>query len=257
MVCLDTETTGLDKTKDRIIQLALVKFSTKTRETVDSRTWYIIPSGEWNIEPSATDVHGLTKEFILANGVSLKSIYDDFINFIEGCDFLTYNGNAFDWSFIQREFEREGIDNHIFHPDSGHKLYDSFFIETLHNSHRLSDVYHKYTGKTLNDAHDALADVKATIDVFFSQCDIYDDIEESNEAPSLRTLLSPEGFVMINENDELLFSAGKYRGKPVVEICKTDMGYLRWLTANNVITEPTKRAIATAWSRYRQSKVNP
>lgn len=251
IVCLDTETTGLDKTKDRIVQLALTKFNSKTRKILESKVWYILPSGEWHIEESATDVHGLTDEFIRLNGVLLKEVYPEFLSFIKDCDLLTYNGNAFDWNFIQREFEREGLDSTI--SDGTHKLYDSFFIETIHNSHKLSDVYRRYTGKELEDAHDALADVNATIEVFFNQLDRYDDIEETNEEPSIRTLLSPEGFVNFNDNGDLVFSAGKYRSKLVVDICKTDMGYLKWLNENNVITKPTKAAIATAWKRYRDN----
>ena len=250
MVCVDTETTGLDKTSDRIIQMALVKFNSKTREIIDEKTYFIKPSGTWTIDPSATEVHGLTNEFIMENGVSLKSIYDEFIQFCDGCDFLTYNGNAFDWNFIQREFEREGLDPKV--SDGTHKLYDSFFIETLHNSHKLSTVYKKYTGVDFDDAHDACADAKATIEVFFHQLDIYDDIEDTNEETSLATLLSPEGFVKLNEDGELIFCAGKYRDKRVVDICCSDMGYMVWLNDNGVLTQPSKRAITVAWKRYRE-----
>lgn len=249
MVCLDVETTGLDKTSDRIIQLCITKFESKTGALIDTKNWYIKPSGSWNIDASATEVHGITNDFIEKNGVSLKDIYKDFEDFVGSYDFLTYNGNAFDWCFIQREFEREGIDPKF----TEHNLYDSFIIETTHNSHKLSDVYKRYFGEGFEDAHDASADVKATIKVFVEQQKRYDDIEEINKDPQLQTTISPEGFVRVDESGDLIFAAGKYRSKKVVDVVKSDLGYLRWLNENNVITLPTKRAIKLAWENHKKN----
>ena len=72
IVCFDTETTGVDIQKDKIIQIAMVKFDSENFQTVDSFQKYTIPEGDFVIPPEATEVHHLTKEFILQNGVPLK-----------------------------------------------------------------------------------------------------------------------------------------------------------------------------------------
>ena len=90
----DVETTGLSKQHDFIIQLSCIKLDKETMNEVGRRDWYIKPAHAYTIDPKATEVHGLTKEFIEANGKTIKEIADDFLSFIDGCDFLTYNGNG-------------------------------------------------------------------------------------------------------------------------------------------------------------------
>ena len=252
IVCIDTETTGLDKTKDRIIQIALIKFSTKTREIIDQKSWYIIPSGEWTINPGAEEIHHISRETILQEGVSLQSIKNDIISFCKGCDFLTYNGNSFDWNFIQREFEREDSSIDFMKEFSDSVLYDSFQIEKTHNSHKLSDVYKRLTGKDMEDAHDALGDVKATVEVFLKQLDIYDDIDDISQETSNQTTLSPEGFLTRNDEGVLVFKSGKYKDYPVVDVCKKDISYIYYLNSANILTNPSKRNIVEAWKEYNK-----
>ena len=51
MTAFDLETTGLDTQKDYIIELGLVKFDTSTFNEIDSRCWYILPKGNFEINP--------------------------------------------------------------------------------------------------------------------------------------------------------------------------------------------------------------
>ena len=139
--CIDTETTGLNKNTDRIIQLAVAKFD-ENFNIITERSWYIRPSGTWRINPDAQAIHNISEEVINEHGVSLKSIAPEFLELIKGTTILTYNGYSFDISFIQREFEREGIETGF----ENHEFADGYDIELRLNSHRLADVYRRYYG---------------------------------------------------------------------------------------------------------------
>ena len=245
IVCIDTETTGLSKSTDRVIQLSMQKFDAETGETIMEKDWYIKPTGNWKMEPTAQAVHGISKEFIEENGVSLKSIFDEIMEMIDECPILTYNGTSFDIAFLQREFEREGLEAHL----DTHKYIDAFDIEKRMNSHKLADVYRRLFGEDFEDAHNSMADVRATTRVYLEQVKRYDEvvIKESIDSTTQHTQISPEGFVTINEEGTLVFNVGKYKLHPVAEVCKKDPGYIKWLftpnNGDNVITNITKRAI--------------
>ena len=106
IVCWDVETTGLNSKEDSIIQLAAIKFHKNSFKVVDSKCWYIKPAHAYTISPQAQEVHGLTKEFIDANGVYFKDIAQEFFSMFEDADSLTYSGNSFDIKFLNEECKR-------------------------------------------------------------------------------------------------------------------------------------------------------
>jgi DNA polymerase-3 subunit epsilon len=254
--CIDTETTGLNKNTDRIIQLAVSKFDENFKIIAD-KVWYIKPSGVWKINPDAEAVHKISEEFINENGVSLKSIVAEFLELIKDTTILTYNGSTFDISFIQREFEREGLDTGF----ENHEFIDGYDIERRMNSNKLSDVYRRYYGEDFDNAHDALADVHATIKVFEAQCNRHGDaidaetgkgvILESTEQITKMMQTSPEGFIYYDKDNVLRFRIGKFKEYPVVDVCKNNPSYIKWLftpnNGDNICTNITKKAIKNAY----------
>lgn len=253
--CLDVETTGLNRNKDRIIQLSVSNFDDQTGKIVASFDHYIKPSGVWQITPSAQAVHNITEDIINEKGVSLKSIAPAFLEIIAGHPILTYNGSSFDISFIQKEFEREGLETGF----EEHEFIDSFDIERRVNSNKLGDAYRRYFGKDFEDAHNSMADVNATIEVFMEQKRRYKEtndvrtdndknvIDESCESVTKMMRTSPEGFVYVDDNGLLMFRVGKYKEWPVQKVCQEVPSYIKWLftpnNGDNIITNITKKAI--------------
>lgn len=255
IVCIDVETTGLNKATDRIIQLAMVKFNPNNGEVLENHNWYIIPSGKYTISEQATSVHGITKEILEEKGVKLSSIIDEFKEILNDSDILTYNGTTFDIAFIEREFEREGVNLDL----DNFTFFDALSIERKFNSLCLSDVYKRYYGEGFEDVHDAFADVNATIKVFLAQLNKHGETQEladSIQETTTNTIISPEGFIKM-ENDVLVFSVGKYKGFPVSQICQQDPDYIKWLwsgsNGDKVITSPTKKAIVEDWNKFKKS----
>lgn len=232
IVCWDIETTGLNPKEDFIIQLAYAKFSKENYEVIDSNKWYIKPTHKYTISPSAEAVHGLSKEFIEKNGTYFVNISKEFFNVIKDADLLTYNGNSFDIKFLYEECKRWGLDLDI----DSKNFYDSFSMECRFQPRNLSSVYKKYTGKDLEDAHDALSDVMGTVEIFKHQMQSfnlsYDEIDTWQE----NSLLTPDGTIRnaAAAGDELriVFAVGKYKDSEFMQVFKQDPNYIKWYTEN-------------------------
>lgn len=246
IVCLDTETTGTDKKIDKIIQLSCVKIDPDFVE-IDNRNWYIIPSGDFNINPDAEAVHGISKEFLMQNGIPMKDIYEDFIEFIKDCDILTFNGNRFDIYMIYKDMS-EFTNMDFLMKDR--KFYDSMVLETKIFPRTLSALYKKYTLNDLDGAHDALTDVRGTIEVFRNQKNIIDTNAEFTDLLNDHdfSILSPEG--SIYKKDNLIYiKFGKYKDREFIGVLNSDPNYIKWFLGT--VSSYTSNVLKQYYMEYR------
>lgn len=222
LVAYDVETTGLDRARDHIIQIAMVKYDWNAKKIIESKNFYVRPEGNYSIPLGSYLVHGISCDF-LKDKPHFKDIAQEVIDFFDGCDILTYNGCSFDNAMLVSEFARVGIDFNPLKYDN----YDAFYEEKRRRGTRLVDVFRYYYGKTMEEcglsAHDAFSDVKATISVFVKQQ------EEKEYDPE--ELLTIDNVISMQEfRGELkpCFGLGKYRGVPVEMVAALDQGYIAW-----------------------------
>jgi DNA polymerase-3 subunit epsilon len=249
IICYDVETTGLNPQEDFIIQLSMVKFDRNSFEIIDEKNWYIKPAHKYTINPQAQEKHGISKEWLDNNGIYLKDIIQEIDEFIKDCDFLTYNGNSFDIKFLYKDLKLWGYELDL----NNRKFYDSFGMECRFNPRNLSFIYNKYTGKDLEGAHNALADVKATIEVFSHQKEQYklswDDLNDFQE----NNLLSPEGSIRnaaaAGEEPRIVFAIGKYKDSEFMEVYRKDPGYIKWFS-ENVATSYTLNILREYYKKH-------
>lgn len=225
LVCFDTETTGLDVQHDWIIQLSLVKVDAHTFEEVGAYDWYIKPSGAYTIAPEAQAVHHITRELLEREGVLLKDIYPQMMAFLQDCDILSYNGNGFDARILYYNLQREGLTIDY----NAYRFYDAYLIEMARTSRRLTDVYQRYYGKEFDDAHNSLADVRATIAVFKAQQETSEDPQEFCR-PDF-DFISVDGFLAIRDGKKV-FAQGKHKGKTIEQVQKAEPDYIDWVLKN-------------------------
>lgn len=255
LVCIDTETTGLSKQTDRILQLSAMKFD-RNFKALDRFDVYIKPSGAYVISEGASDVHGITQEFIEKNGKALKDVAPEFLEFIKDCDYVGYNSNSFDIQFIYQDLLREGFEL----PIEGREFYDVMLMEKRINPRNLGAVFQRYTGKTMEDmgldAHNSMSDVIATVKVLQEQFRTHnlnwDEVCEWEE----NKMLTPEGSVRsAGDNDQLiLFAFGKYKEQDIYEVMKSDPSYCRWWS-ENVATPYTRKIVRNYCAkRIQESK---
>ena len=101
--CFDVETTRLDPSAGRIIEIAVVRIDGQGR-----------PVGEWTtlIDPATadlgrTDIHGIHPSW-LADAPAFLDIAGDLVGFLNGCVPVAHNA-GFDRGFLCAEWERAGL----------------------------------------------------------------------------------------------------------------------------------------------------
>lgn len=247
IVAFDVETTGLSFTTDYIIQIAAVKFDTEFN-IIDSMKYMVKPIKDFEIAEGAQEKHGITKEFVLENGTDLKIVAEEFLKFIDGCDMLSYNGKSFDVRMISKDFASVGLPF-----DINRVFYDSLLLESKLQPRTLEAVYKRYTGNDLIDAHDALADVLATIEVFkhqvqsFANQDItLDDIMQMDESK----IFCVDGMIK-QDGDNILFAKGKYKDVEFMEVARKDVGYIKWFMTNPEFDYHTKQTLRDYYAKNK------
>jgi DNA polymerase-3 subunit epsilon len=220
----DLETTGINISKDRIVEISILKvFPNGTEE---SKTWLVNP--EMVIPEEVIAIHGITNEKI-ANEPIFKEIAKDVHNMIKDSDLGGFNSNRFDIPLLAEEMLRAEMDFDM-------KSRVAVDVQTIFHKmeqRTLSAAYKFYCDESLEDAHSAEADTKATYEVLKAQLDRYDNLEnDSNflaEFSSRNKLADCAGFIAFNKNNEEYFSFGKHKGKLVTEILEKEPGYFGWL----------------------------
>ena len=97
----------------------------------------------------------------------------------------------------------------------------------------LSAALKFYCDKELTDAHTAIADANATLDVLLAQLDRYSELEPNvdflNDFSTRKKTADFAGFLIYNKDHEICFGFGKHKGKKVNEILKEEPGYFGWI----------------------------
>jgi DNA polymerase-3 subunit epsilon len=141
-----------------------------------------------------------------------------------------FNSNRFDIPLLAEEFLRVGVDIDMMK----RKFIDVQVIFHKLEQRTLSAAYKFYCDKNLEDAHTAEADTRATYEVLKAQLDRYPDVLENDmkflaDYSSYNKNVDFAGRIVYNEQGVEVFNFGKYKGMPVAEILKKDIGYFGWL----------------------------
>jgi len=239
LVFFDVEATGLNVIRDRIIQIGLVKYFANNKAPEEL---VLLINPGIPISKEAENVHGITAKD-LVNKPVFQQVANKIYDFIGDADIAGYNSNRFDIPLLMEEFARVGIDWDVEHRN----LIDVQRIFYKMESRTLKAAYRLYCGKELEDAHDALADVKATIDVLKGQLEKYDGVDlldeegQKVEAPVKNDMKVLHEFtndlkmldatqrLKVDTDGTIIFNFGKYLGQPVKEILMKDKNYYHWI----------------------------
>ncbi|HPK10144.1 MAG TPA: 3'-5' exonuclease [Saprospiraceae bacterium] len=240
LVFFDIESTGLNVIRDRIIQIALIKYSKHENEGIEKS--YLINPGI-PISEEAMSVHGITPD-MLRNKPSFQQVAQEIFDFIGDSDLAGYNSDRFDVPMLMEEFGRVGLDFNL----DNRKTIDVQKIFYKMEPRTLQAAYKYYCHQEMTDAHDALADVKATVAVLEGQIKMYEGVDyvddKNNRIPSPIKNDVAALYNFTNEtnktidvtqrlkydlNGEIVFNFGKYIGKPVGKILYEDRQYYQWI----------------------------
>jgi len=233
----DIEATGLNVTKDRIVEISVLKIMTNGAK--DVRTWLLNP--DYQISEEASKIHGYTNEELLSKP-TFKQVAKDISKFFTNCDLAGYNSLRFDIPMLVEEFLRADVDFEI----KNRKLIDVQNIFMKMEQRTLSAAYKFYLNKNLTNAHGAEADTIATFEILEAQLDKYKDIEFTDRdgvvtKPVVNDMQALEEFSNFNKNADLMgqfiynkdgevvVNFGKHKGKTVIDIFEKEPSYYSWI----------------------------
>ena len=245
----DLETTGIDITKDRIVEISILKVYPNGNK--ESKTWLVNPTIP--IPKAASDVHGITDERV-AGEPTFKELAKQIHNMIKDSDLAGYNSDRFDIPLLAEEMLRAEVDF-----DLGNRV--SVDVQTIFHKmeqRTLSAAYKFYCGKDLIDAHTASADTNATYEILKAQLDRYDSLENNikklSEFTYRKQIADFAGFIGYNDKGEEIFTFGKHKGKRVEDIFDEEPGYFGWLLGALCILKKSLRLSSSANYRLLLNK---
>lgn len=228
LIALDLETTGTWIEKDRIIEIGMVKCLPSGEEVVYNRR--VNPG--INIPPAVAKLTGID-DAAVKDAPRFSEIAGEVSVFLGTSDLAGFNIETFDLPLLERELTSCGYKFSI----EGRRIYDAKKIYHLNEKRDLSAAYRFYCGKTLEDAHSALADTRACLEVLSSQISRYigqdggiEALEKFNYKPRTEFYNEERRFRWWNGRLYIMF--GKYARKySLDDLAKEDRKYLEWIVA--------------------------
>ena len=225
LAIFDLEATGLNISKDRIVEIAILKINPDgSEERFRSLINPTIPISE-----EVTKIHGISDETIKSSP-TFSEMADKIVAFIEDADLAGYNSNKFDIPMLAEELIRAG---------SNFDLSKKHFIDVQNIFHKMEQrtliaAYQFYCKKELVNAHNAMNDTVATWEVLKSQLEKYENLEDN--IPFLAHFSRAGEFENIdfagrlakNKVGDCIYNFGKHKGKTIQEIHEKEPGYYSW-----------------------------
>jgi len=245
LAIFDLETTGVNVGSDRIVEIAIIKVMpdgqiiSKPEKTGKESRWLINPQMPIPLESSM--VHGIYDKDV-AGAPTFEQAADKIFKFIHDCDLGGFNSNNFDIPVLAEEFLRVGIDFSV----EGRNLVDVQNLFHIMEQRTLRAGYKFYCGKNLEDAHEALPDTKATLEILEAMVQRYEgmtvvdtsgqqmpdfknDMEVLHVISARQARLDFAGRMVRNEKGKAIFNFGKYKGMVVTDVLAKDPGYYGWM----------------------------
>ncbi len=248
IVFFDLETTGLNLTHDRIVEVSIIKVMPNGEEI--RRTRRINP--EMPIPAEATALHHITDDDVKDAPV-FRQVAKDLARLFEGCDIAGFNSNRFDIPMLDQEFQRADVDFDF----SRARFIDVQTIFHKKEPRNLVAAYRFYCGKELDGAHSANADTDATYEVLKAQLEHYPDLPCDVEAladfASQSRNVDFTGRLVYDENRREIVNFGKYKGRVAAEVLRDDPSYYDWIMRGD-FTKNTKDCFTRIYMRVKSAR---
>jgi DNA polymerase-3 subunit epsilon len=239
LVFFDIESTGSDVVKDRIMQIALIKYPKDGGAPIEKE--YLI-NPQYPIKAEALKVHGITVDQVRKQP-TFKEYAVELYDFLEESDLAGYNSNRFDIPMLMEEFGRVGLNFSM----KGRRLLDALQIFYKMEPRTLKAAYKFYCGEQLTDAHDAMADTRATAAVLWGQIQKYEGVDYidgddqitpapiKNDVQALHDFINDKDQVdftkrfVRNTDGVIVFNFGSNKGEPAHKNPRT----LQWIISKD------------------------
>ncbi|MBQ0122873.1 MAG: 3'-5' exonuclease [Bacteroidales bacterium] len=261
LIFFDIESTGLDVSRDRIVEISIVKVSPGApgeSNNVDVKTRRFNPLIP--ISPEAQAVHGISDEDV-KDCEPFYKYAKSLAAYMKGCDIAGFNSLKFDIPLLAEEFLRakDEFKVDVEFDFRKRKLVDVQNIFHKKERRTLEAAYRFYCDKDLKNAHSAEADTMATYEVLEAQLDRYaadnvdplvNDVDFLARYSCQNRFLDYAGRIVLNDKDEAVFNFGKHKGKKVKDVFCSEPSYYSWMMDGD-FTRDTKRIISEIYTAAR------
>lgn len=230
LAIFDIEATGLNVSKDRIVEIAIIKVHPNGLE--ESFITRVNP--EMEIPKEVSEIHRIYAADI-QDAPTLAEIAPKIVSFIGDADLAGYNSNKFDIPILAEELLRVGVDMDL----ASKKFVDVQNIFHKMEQRTLAAAYQFYCQQQLDNAHNALADTKATWEILQQQLEKYPELQtdidflaDFSKGGNL-SLVDFAGRLARNERDEVVYNFGKHKGKTVAQVAEEEPGYYGWFISES------------------------
>ncbi len=230
LAVFDLETTGVDVSNDRIVEIAIVK----VMPDGSTEEYLKRVNPQMPIPLETSEIHGIYEKDI-ADAPTFAELAPEIATFLGDADLAGYNSNKFDIPVLAEEFLRAGSDFDV----SNRKFVDVQNIFHKMEQRTLVAAYSFYCKKDLINAHSALSDASATWEVLKAQIEKYDALTPTVEYLSDFSkagnfeLLDFAGRIAKNDKGEAMYNFGKHKGKTIKEVARIEPGYYGWMLDAN------------------------
>ena len=235
IIAFDLETTGAAANTDRIVQFAWGYY--QDGDLKDGVTKLFRPTIP--ISPGAQRVHGISMEMLADEPLFAEDAAEYREIFAAADGFMGYNV-GFDLTVLQAELRRSGLSELDL---SQVAIYDAYLIWTKHEGRSLSHAVERFLGHEMESAHDAMADITATVGVFDKMVEEFDLSEL--DAKQFTAIFKREkvdfGGTFRWEEGEVVLGIGKHRGHKATDVGRNTT-YLQWLIGADF--PPDAKAVA-------------
>lgn len=248
----DLETTGINISQDRIVEICIAKAMPDGQLLV--KTKKLNPTIPIPLESSL--IHGIYDEDV-KDEPTFKQVARSLAQFLEGCDLAGFNIIKFDVPVLVEEFLRADVDFDI----KNRRMVDAQKIFHLMEPRSLTAAYKFYCGKDINElgkgAHSAETDTLATYHVLNAQIQRYagvsikdihgnestpivNDVDELHKLTNSR-MVDLAGRMGFNDKGIEVFTFGKHKDKPVEEVLEKEPSYYDWIMKGDFPLDTKRR----------------
>lgn len=257
----DLETTGVNVSLDRIVEISILKVSPGGKE--ETLTLRVNP--EMPIPAESSMFHGIYDEDV-KDLPSFKVKAQEIADFIADSDLAGYNSNKFDVPVLMEEFLRAGVEFSL----EGRAFVDVQNIFHQMEQRTLKAAYKFYCDQSLDNAHHAEADVRATYEVLKAQLSKYEnvnyedkhgvvsqpvvnDVMALHEFTNLSKPVDFAGRLVYDADGDPTINFGKHKGRKVVDVFDVEPSYYAWMQ-NGDFPLYTKKVLENLWNVHRNKK---
>lgn len=226
LAIFDLEATGLNITKERIVQIAILKINPDGSE----EKFESLINPEIEISEEVTKIHGIKNEDVI-HAPTFAQIADEIVEFIKNADLAGYNSNKFDIPLLAEELLRAG---------NSFDISTKRFVDVQNIFHKMEQrtlvaALKFYCNKELVNAHNAMSDTTATWEVLKAQLEKYPELEGNIDYLSKFTkngnTIDFAGRLAYNDKNEPIYNFGKHKGKTIKEVNQLEPGYYSWFVS--------------------------